>query len=102
MGAMTSNYRLTLNGTQSSLLSAPEFVITLSQASIVTAVFSTSAQNAKERLASEYSVITSVDSVESVDRASEFYGINGARLSSPEKGIVIIRKAGKTIKTLVK
>ena len=102
MGAMTSNYRLTLNGTQSSLLSAPEFVITLSQASIVTAVFSTSAQNAKERLASEYSVITSVDSVESVDNAAEFYGINGVRLSSPEKGIVIIRKAGKTIKTLVK
>ena len=102
MGAMQAQYALTLRGTQSSLLAAPEFVLTLAQATTVTAVFSTSAQNAKERLAAEYAVITSVDSVESVDRPSEFYGINGARLSSPAKGIVIIRKAGKTIKTLVK
>lgn len=101
-GAMTINYSLTLNGTQSSLLSAPEFVITLSQAAIVTAVFSTSAQNAKEHLESEYAVITSVDAVESVDNAAEFYDINGVRVSSPDKGIVIIRKAGKTVKALMK
>lgn len=101
MGMMSAVYKGKLTGSQASAEATPTLVLTLRQASIVTAVFAADEAAAKDALAAHYAAIaTAINNVTTAASVSEIYSINGARQSSITHGVNIIKSNGKTVKVM--
>ncbi len=103
MGTMTVYYNATLHGEQANADSTPTFVLTLSQATIITAVFNATEELAKESATLEYSKATAVESVKTTNKVVDVYNTNGINIgSSAIKGINIIRLSDGTTRKVIK
>ena len=102
MGMMTSNYNGSLKGVQVSAEEAPVLVLTLSQSTAVTAVFNATEELATAALTKEYETITAIDAPQFVGQGvTEIYTLNGARLSSLQKGFNLVKYADGTVKKVL-
>ena len=102
LGLMAMNYIASINGTQESDEASPVVVLTLSQASIITAVFAESSELANATLDTHYSTVTGINDVQrSTFNVQRSYSLNGIQLSAPGKGISIQRQADGTMRKVV-
>ena len=101
-GAMSLIYYASLRGEQASADSAPVFVLTLSQTSIITVAFNATEELAKETINAEYANVTAVESVKTTNNIVESYNANGISTGKfAIKGINIIRLSdGSTRKVI--
>lgn len=104
MGAMSLNYTATLKGEQTSADSAPVFVLTLSQATVITVVFDSTAELATEHANAEYQIVAGVESVKAATIVSSKYNANGMNLgNATSRGLKIVKLSdGTTRKVVVK
>ncbi|MBO4664066.1 MAG: hypothetical protein J5663_06595 [Bacteroidaceae bacterium] len=102
-GAMSLIYYASLRGEQASADSAPVFVLTLSQASIITVAFNATEELAKETINAEYANVTAVESVKTTNNIVESYNANGISTGkSAIKGFNIIRLSDGSTRKVIK
>ena len=102
-GAMSLIYSASLRGEQASADTAPVFVLTLSQATIITVAFNTTEELAKETINAKYADVTSVEAVNGSREEVSSYNLNGVRgTNAGFKSVKIVRFNDGTIKKLVK
>lgn len=97
-GTMGMPYTAELTGTQSSADADPVFVLKLSQATIIVAVFAADEAAAKSGIEAYYTAIP-VESIKAeASESNEIFSTGGVRMTSPAKGVNIIKNGQKTIK----
>ena len=99
LGNIDITYYATLRGEQTSADSAPVFVLTLSQASIITVVFNSTSDLATERANLEYSNATSIAASSATANIVGTYSIDGISNSkAAQGGIKVIKYSDGTIR----
>ena len=101
-GGMISNYTGTLKGTQTNEDATPVMVLTLSQSTIITAVFGATAEEAANALNAAYEEATGISNVNLDNSGKTIYNINGTRQTSLNKGINVIKTHEGVKKVFVK
>lgn len=101
-GMMTINYIASLTGTQVKD-GFPELTITLSQSVAITSIFRATENEASQALNALYNA-TGISKVNTdVTGTDTYYDLNGRQLTTPEKGINIVKETnGKVVKVIVK
>ena len=74
---------------------------TLTQATVITAVFAETSAKANEVLDNHYTTLTGITAVRSSESAAASYGLDGTMLTAPRKGVVIQRQADGTMRKVV-
>lgn len=102
-GMMSINYQASLTGTQAEG-STPVLTLTLSQATVVTAVFGADEATASEAFDAAYDAVLGVESVKTqATGADSYYDLSGKALAAPVKGVNIVKKAdGTVVKVVIK
>ena len=100
-GQMTMNYVAALTGKQDSDEATPVITLTLTQATVITAVFAETSAKANEVLDNHYTTLTGITAVRSSEPAAASYGLDGTMLTAPRKGVVIQRQADGTMRKVL-
>ena len=100
-GQMVMNYVAALTGKQDSDEATPVITLTLTQATVITAVFAETSAKANEVLDNHYTTLTGITAVRSSEPAAASYGLDGTMLTAPRKGVVIQRQADGTMRKVV-
>lgn len=101
-GQMTINYTAALTGTQAAG-ETPQLTLTLSQATVITAVFGATQELAEEAYNAVYTPTGIGGVAAEATGADSYYDINGRAIAAPVKGVNIVKKAdGKVLKVIVK
>ncbi len=99
-GQMAVSYQAQLTGVQEAGAQTPVFVLKLSQATVVTAVFAADEAAAKAELDKYYATQTAVDGVEAGEAEEAVYSVGGVRQPAVFGGVSIVKKGGKVIKVM--
>lgn len=100
-GQMVMNYNASLSGKQDSDEATPVIVLTLTQATVITAVFAETSTLANEVLEDYYTTMTGISTVSSREHQGASYSIDGTRLTAPRQGIIIQRQADGTMRKVL-
>ena len=95
-------YNGTLVGTQANAEEAPVFILTLNNATTITAVFGSTEDEAKEALAAYYlDMATAINGNSNEVKTSAIYNLNGQRKQSAN-GMSIIKYSDGSVKKVIK
>ena len=100
-GQMVMNYVAALTGKQDSDEATPVITLTLTQATVITAVFAETSAKANEVLDNHYTTLIGITAVRSSEPAAASYGLDGTMLTAPRKGVVIQRQADGTMRKVL-
>lgn len=100
-GQMVMNYVAALTGKQDSDEATPVITLTLTQATVITAVFAETSAKANEVLDNYYTTMTGITTVRSSEPSATSYSLDGTTLTAPRKGVVIQRQADGTMRKVL-
>ena len=100
-GTMAMNYLASLIGTQESDEATPIIQLTLSQATLITAVFGETSALASAALDNYYATMTGISTVQNREVKEAIYSLDGMQLTVPRKGINIQRQADGTMRKVL-
>jgi hypothetical protein len=93
LGVMTINYQASLTGTQVKG-ETPVLILTLTQATIVTAVFGADEDTVDKA--------TGIETIQTESTGADtYYDLTGKALKAPAKGVNIVKKADGTVKKVM-